>query len=109
MSPARREAAVPAERGETVRESLRRALCDGPATARDLSKRVGIRERAVADHLDHLARSLARRGERLAVEPSECLDCGFVFSRRERYTRPGRCPECRGRRISLPRFEIQGR
>jgi len=48
-------------------------------------------------------------GERLEIEPSECLDCDTSFAKRERYTRPGRCPRCHSRRISLPRFFIKAR
>ena len=96
-------------RETTVRRSLRVVLLEGDATARDLSRRVGIAERDVAEHLRHLERSVRRSGERLVVEPSVCLSCGFTFTHRERhrYTRPGRCPGCHGRRISLPAFRIE--
>ncbi len=94
-------------RGETVRATLRDLLRKGPATARDLSTLAGIRERDVAEHLAHLARSLAPRGERLAVEPAACLACGYVFSGRTRLTRPGACPECRSTRIDPPAFRIE--
>ena len=55
----------PPERGETVREAIRRVLLAGPATARELSVQVGLREKDVPEHLAHLSRSLPRRGERL--------------------------------------------
>lgn len=99
----------PQSREATLRQSLREALLDAEATARDLSRLVGIAERDVEEHLRHLERSLRRKGERLVVEPSVCLSCGFAFTRRERhrYTRPGRCPDCHGRRISLPLFHIE--
>jgi hypothetical protein len=97
------------ERGRTVtvREALRRVLAEGPATAKDLSRRVGVAEHDVPHHLEHLARSLRARGERLVVEPPECLECGFGFERRARATRPGRCPRCHGRRLTLPRFQVE--
>lgn len=94
------------EADTTVREALHRVLLEAPATARDLSKRVGIAERDVADHLAHLERSLRHRGETLVVEPATCLDCGFAFTQRRRHSRPSGCPECRSRRISLPRFRV---
>lgn len=96
------------ERTETVREALRKALREGPSTARDLSAAVGIREKDVAEHLAHLARSLGRRGERLVVEPASCLACGFVFEGRERLSRPGSCPACRSTRIDPPVFRVEG-
>lgn len=94
-----------------MRQSLREVLLAGEATARDLSRLVGIPEHDVAGHLEHLERSLRRSPERLVVEPSVCLACGFAFTHRERhrYTRPGRCPECHSRRISLPAFRIETR
>ncbi len=97
----------PTERGETIRATLARALRDGPATARDLSELAGIREKDVADHLAHLARSLSRTGERLVVEPASCIACGYRFERRDRLTRPGACPECRSTRIDPPVFRIE--
>lgn len=107
MTPERRRRAPRlTARGETIRESLRRELRAEPATAHDLSRAVGIPEHDVADHLEHLARSLRRSGERLDVEASQCLDCGYVFADRKRLTRPGRCPECRSPRITLPVFRI---
>jgi predicted Zn-ribbon and HTH transcriptional regulator len=99
----------PSIREATLRQSLQQVLLEADATARDLSRLVGIPERDVAEHLRHLERSLRRSGERLVVEPSVCRSCGFIFTHRDRhrYTRPGRCPECHGRRISLPVFRIE--
>ena len=106
---ARRATPRPHARNATLRQSLREVLLAGGATARDLSRSVGIPERDVAEHMGHLERSLRRSGERLVVEPSACLSCGFTFTKRERhrYTRPGRCPACHGGRISLPVFRIE--
>lgn len=99
-------AAGSAARETTVRESLHDALLEGAATARDLSKLVGIPEHDVASHLEHVERSLSHKGETLVVDPAACLDCGFEFTRRHRFTRPSACPNCRGRRISFPRFRV---
>lgn len=93
-------------RAETVRRGIRAVLERGPATARTLSREVGISERDVAGHLEHLRRTLRREGRRLEVEPASCLRCGFRFEKRARITRPGRCPRCGGERISLPVFHI---
>ncbi len=97
----------PSARAETIRAALRRALQEGPATARDLSAVVGIREKDVADHLAHLARSLSRSNERLVVEPASCIACGYRFGERTRLTRPGACPRCRSTRIDPPVFRIE--
>jgi transcriptional regulator len=100
---------VSGEAGATVRERLREALLEGPASARDLSRALHVSEAEVHDHLPHVERSLRPRGERLVTCPSQCLACGFEFARRERFTRPGRCPRCHSRRLSLPRFRIERR
>ncbi len=99
----------PVEAHATLRAALRDALRAGPLTAHELSARVRIPEKQVAEHLEHLGRSLRAGSERLHVEPARCLDCGFVFRKRDRLTRPSRCPVCRGERVDAPRFAILGR
>ena len=103
---------VPGARGSTVRSALKEALRTGGEdelrTARDLSAAVGIREKDVAEHLQHLERSLKPEGLRLEVQPAECLACGYVFRERTRLTRPGACPQCRSTRIEPPAFRIAG-
>ena len=99
----------PADRAETPRHALRQALAEQPLTAHELSARVSIREKDVAHHLEHLARSLVREGEKLVVDPAVCEDCGFVFKKRERLDSPSRCPVCKSERIRSPRFSIEKR
>lgn len=100
---------IPPERQETVREALERALREGPASARDLSAAAGLREKDVAEHLEHVEHSARARGERLVVEPAACADCGFRFDARQRLTKPGACPECRGTHIDPPLFSLGSR
>lgn len=97
----------PAARHETIRAALRRTLLEQPATARDLSTEVGIREKDVAEHLAHLSRSLSQKNERLVVEPASCIACGYRFTERTRLERPGACPRCRSTRIDPPVFRIE--
>lgn len=94
------------ERRETVREALRRALLDGPQTARELSARVAVSEKDVVAHLEHLVRSVKQSGDRFAIEQAACAACGFVFKDRSRFTRPSRCPRCKSQQLSTPRFAI---
>jgi predicted Zn-ribbon and HTH transcriptional regulator len=96
----------PPARAETARQALRAELGGAPLTAHELSVRVHLSEREVVSHLEHLARGGRGRGERLTIDPARCLACGFVFEHRDRVTRPGRCPACRGTRIAPPRFSI---
>lgn len=95
------------ERGATARAAIREALLGHALTAREISARVSLREKEIADHLEHLARSLERDGERLIVEPARCLACEHVFADRGRLTTPGRCPACRSERIAPVAFRVE--
>lgn len=94
------------ERQTTVRSELKAILHEGPFTTRDLSVRVGVGEKDVAMHLEHIARSVQASGERFEVEPPRCLACGFVFKDRTRMTKPSRCPRCKGERLAPARYRI---
>lgn len=98
---------IPPERGATIPSLIRAALAAGPKTARELSGELHLAERDIVRHLDHLERSLHDADARLVVEPPACLACGFVFRKRERLTRPSRCPMCRGERLSSARFAVE--
>jgi predicted Zn-ribbon and HTH transcriptional regulator len=93
--------------GQTIRQHMIALLSETPRTARDLSMILRIREREVHDHLAHIARSLAVQKKRLVSEPCRCLKCGYVFVNRTRFTRPSRCPLCRGERIEEPVFQVE--
>ncbi len=94
----------PKARGETARQALRRALSPEPRTARELSGMTSLSEKDVVSHLEHLERSLEAEGSSLSVLPARCFRCGFEFRSRERFHRPGRCPECKSERVQPPRF-----
>jgi transcriptional regulator len=98
----------PREDTETARARLAAALHDGPATVRELSERTHLSEKEVLQHLEHVARSLAARGQTLEIEAARCLACGFVFEERARLSKPGRCPACKGTRVSRPRYFVRG-
>ena len=99
---------IPAQRQETIRQRIVELLRGSPLTSREISAEVGVREKEVARHLEHIRQSLHGGKERLEVEAAACRKCGFAFVKRERLDRPGRCPVCRGESISEPRFSIRG-
>jgi hypothetical protein len=105
----RTHAPGPRVASETPRQAIRRLLGSGPQTAYELSARVGVAEKDVAAHVEHLARSLRHGDERLAVEPARCLDCGYVFRDRQKLARPSACPKCRGQHLAAPVFRITRR
>jgi predicted Zn-ribbon and HTH transcriptional regulator len=101
--------AVPSERAETVRQELAYILDGRTMTAAEAAAAVGIPERDVYAHLEHIQRSLAKQELKLEITPAECQKCGFVFKKRERLTTPGRCPVCKSSRIEEPLFTIRAR
>jgi hypothetical protein len=98
---------VPAERRETLRQSIISALEGRSLSAKDISSEVGIPEGDVYAHLEHIEKSLGKRASRLAVTPAVCKKCGFEFRKRERLTKPGRCPVCKAEAIEEPLFSIK--
>jgi len=91
---------------QTVRQKIIDLLSEGQMDARELSREVSIREKEVYDHLSHIARSLAVKGNTLNIQPAQCLSCGYVFKDRQRFTRPGRCPRCKKSHLQSPAFFI---
>ena len=96
---------VPGET-ETIRQQLRTLLEEGPLTAKEISTAVRRPEKEIADHLEHLRKSLHSEGRRLSQVPAECRECGFVFRKRDRLKAPSRCPVCKGEAISDPAFRV---
>lgn len=98
---------TPPARSATVRQALVHVLREAgrPLSAVELSAAVGVPERDVFEHLEHVRRSL---GAGFSMTPAACRACGFVFRERSRVSRPGRCPACRSERVSPPLFEVKG-
>jgi hypothetical protein len=97
----------PRARGATIRTLIRDTLETAPADTSALSSLVGIPEKQVAEHLEHISRSLRTTKQRLRIEPARCLACEFVFRERTKFTTPSACPKCRSERIAPPRFRIE--
>ena len=98
---------MPADRRETIRKEITALLETDRLSARDISGEVRISEKEVYDHLDHIQKSLNKRGLRLLLTPAECKKCGFIFKKRERLKKPGKCPLCRSTSIEEPLFSIE--
>ena len=99
---------IPRTAQEATRHAMMALLVEGPISAAEISAAVGLPEKEVSSHLEHIRRSLHTTGAVLEVEPAECRHCGFVFAKRERMTSPGRCPVCRHEAICDPLFSIRG-
>lgn len=100
---------------ETVRQEITALLEGGqeggqgarPISAHEISALAGVPEKEVYGHLEHIRKSLNKSDRKLVVTPAVCKGCGFVFKKRGRLKKPGRCPVCRGESIGFPLFAIQ--
>lgn len=91
---------------KTIRQQIINLLIDEEMGIRDLSQALRIKEKEVLEHLPHIERSVKTMNKKIVFTPSICLACGFVFEDRKRFSRPGRCPQCRSTRIENPAFRI---
>jgi predicted Zn-ribbon and HTH transcriptional regulator len=98
---------VPAEKKETVRQKITSLLEDDRLSAKDISGDTGIAEREVYHHLLHIQKTVGRKNKNLVITPAVCRKCGFVFAKRVRFKKPGKCPICRGESIEEPFFCIE--
>ena len=92
---------------QTIRQEIIDLLNSEELTIRDLSQTVSLQEKEIVDHLGHIERSLQRQGKKLMISPYTCLTCGFVFEKRTRFTKPGRCPKCKNSHIQVAQFYIK--
>ena len=94
------------ESNQSVRQAMMELLKGKQASAQEISQLLGIPEKEVYLHLGHIEQTLANRGRKLVTHPFSCLDCGFTFTNRKRFNRPGRCPKCKGSHIDRATYEI---
>lgn len=99
---------VPAEQAVTVRQQIVTLLEQRTVSAKDLSMAIGLPEKQVYHHLEHIRRSFQQQRQTLRIDPAVCKKCGFVFEKRQRFQKPGKCPVCRGQAIEEPRFSLSG-
>ncbi len=93
--------------GITDRKYLIELLKDDWLDSLELSAEAGIPEKEVYAHLSHIQRSLKNSGQRLNMVPAECRSCGYVFKKRKRLEKPGKCPICKKTYIAPPRFMVE--
>jgi predicted Zn-ribbon and HTH transcriptional regulator len=101
-----KEPFVPAYRKETIRQNIISILEGRTLSARDISSEVRVSEKEVYDHLSHIQKTFNKSDRTLVITPAECRKCGFVFKKRERLNKPGKCPVCHGETIKESLFSI---
>jgi predicted Zn-ribbon and HTH transcriptional regulator len=91
---------------KTLRKEMMMLLSDNEMSAKEISSTVGVGEKEVYTHLNHISRSVKHQGKKLIIKPAECLGCGYVFEKRKRFTRPSRCPICKSEHMQSPMYRI---
>ena len=96
------------EQPATLRRQIIHELeeTEEPLSIRELSKLLGISEKDIVSHLEHIEKTLKNSKEKLQKKPSHCRKCGFEFKKRKDFKRPSRCPSCRSEYISPPLLYI---
>jgi len=107
MKKRSKEPFVPVERRETVRQKMISLLEGNVLSAKDISADVGVSEKEVYEHLEHIQRTSNRSAYAFVVTPAVCKKCSFVFRKREKLKKPGKCPVCRSESIEEPLFKIK--
>lgn len=97
---------IPPEKHDTLRREILSLLADRTLSARDISAEIGISQKEVLHHLEHIRMMTRNSGERLLIHPATCKKCGFEFVKRDRLTKPGKCPVCRSEQIEEPLFSV---
>jgi len=105
--PRIKEAAVPEERYETLRRRIVTLLKEGPLSGKELSGWLRVPEKDIYDHLEHIRKTMNKGPYRLVVVPARCEKCGFVFRKRGRLKKPGKCPLCRSEALEEPLFSVE--
>lgn len=96
----------PEEREITIRNQIIELLKERELTMIEISRMVKIPEKSVSFHIDHIKKSILKKGYSLRITPAICLNCGFVFKKREKAKKPAKCPICKSEHIEDPLFKI---
>jgi len=99
-----KEPSIPVERQETIRQKIVSLLKEKTLSVKDISFYVMIPLKDVCEHLEHIKKN--KRDYYVDIIPARCNKCGFVFKKRDKLRKPGKCPVCRSELIEEPLFSI---
>lgn len=91
---------------KTIRQQIVTLLEAHALSSMELAQELGILEKEVVQHLGHVRQTVAATGRKLRIIPCRCRKCNYLFKERRRFSRPGRCPQCRNSFLEPPRFTI---
>ncbi len=58
---------------QTIRQQIIELLQQGPVVVREISQELGIMEKEVFDHLEHIRFSVRPSGHKMKIAPAICL------------------------------------
>jgi transcriptional regulator len=102
----KKDIAIPLERRKTIRQQIISLLDGNTLTAKDISADIRISEKEVYEHLEHIRKTVNKAEQRFSIQAAVCRKCGFSFRKRDKLTKPGKCPVCRSEIIQEPLFSI---
>jgi transcriptional regulator len=89
----------------TRREQLIEILTKEEKSAQQLANDFKVEMFEILEDLKHIRYSI--KPKKLKIKPAQCKKCGFLFEKRSRVKKPGKCPRCRAEWIMAPLFRIQ--
>ncbi len=95
---------------QTRRERIAELLqsIEFPITAEEICEQFDIKSRSVVyEDIDHISRSMKRKGKELLIRPASCGKCHFIFKTRSTSKAPSKCPKCKSQWILAPAFIIK--
>jgi len=101
ITPVIKKEIIPRERSETIRQELMHLLNGRHLPISALSREIRLSEKEIHSHLEQMQRTGI-----LNIYPARCSGCGYVFEKRDRPKKPGKCPRCKGTHIEPPLFSI---
>jgi predicted Zn-ribbon and HTH transcriptional regulator len=97
---------------QTRRERITELLenVEFPVTAEEICQELDIKSRSIVyEDIDHISKSVKRRGQELVIRPASCGKCQFTFKSRKTSKAPSKCPKCRSQWILAPAFLVRSR
>lgn len=107
MKKKSKEPYMPVARQETIRQKIMSLLEGNSLSTKDISADIGVSEKEIYEHLEHIQRTVNKTEHNFVIKPAVCKRCSFVFRKRDKLKKPGKCPVCRGESIQEPFFSVR--
>ncbi len=91
--------------GKTRRQKIVELLSTEEWAFDDLRAELQLTVKVLEEDLGHVRQSVRREGMTLELMPALCENCEFEFTKGALHP-PGRCPNCKDRRINGPWLRV---